>query len=94
MSDEREMRRFRFELTFDVQVDIDAAHLAELMSDEWQSFFYQFVNEKEALGYVARLLLIGGSLKRWDGHAHLDEDAAYLQELGRVEVDWLREVTT
>lgn len=62
-------RKFLVPMSVYVEVEVDAKHLAELMSEEWQSHFYQFDFEEEALAYLARLHLmfdVGEVKHKWD----------------------------
>jgi len=59
-------RTVRVEITKTVEVTVDEDVLAELMSENWQSSFYTFDTENEALAWL------GWVVDDWDGPQHVD----------------------
>ena len=88
------VRKFNVTMEVDVDIEIDERHLAMLMSDGWQAYYYRFANEEQAIAYVARLLVTDGRLDGLDGHANLSEDwSETTGEHHSWELVWKREAT-
>lgn len=70
MSDQR--RKFIVPLTVEVELDVEAEQLRTLMSEDWQSSFYQFDHLEQALAYLARLNImfdVGQEVFKYDAEA-------------------------
>ena len=81
------IRRISARVETDITIDIDERHIAMMMTDDWQSFYYPFENETEVLEYVARCMVRFGRLDGLDGHANLPDDWAPTREVASDDSD-------
>lgn len=67
-------KRYTVFIESELEVDIDVDHLSLVMSEEWQSKYWKFYSEDEAVAYLARTQYFMGPIEKRDGHANCGEN--------------------
>lgn len=76
-------RKFIVSYTVTAVVEVDAAVVTEVLTDDWQKDFYTIDSPAEVSEHLAyNVLRHGSSLSSLDGFAHLDDSQLRVSEVG------------